>query len=313
MEFKHNRYYELQCETEDATVTVDLTGNTNIVKTSINNVTIRPPITIQFEIERNNLASANTANFKIFNLNSTTRNGLMRDPFDMESLRYIKFSAGYKQFPDSLMATLFEGNVKSGLSSRQGVDWITELDCFFGTQLGQTSATFEAGKTKKDMLEELAKSMPGVKDVVVGDSWTDKLKRAVSLFGNSYQLIKELTANGITIDNGIAQILSDEEVIPGDIQLIKSSSGLLGVPRRSKNFIEFDMMFEPRIKINQLLKLENDVHSSAVTAKERAADEFDGEYKVVGLKHRGTISEAVCEDAITTVSLWYLPKFTRIE
>jgi hypothetical protein len=313
MEFKHTRHYELKVETEDANVITDANGNTRLVGTSINHITITPPITLKFEVERNNLASANTANFKIYNLNAATRNGLMRDPMDMISLRNVNFNAGYRQGTERLMATLFEGNVKSGLSSRQGTEWVTELDCFFGTQLGQVSLTEGPGITKKNLIEKIAGTMPGVKDVVVGNKGLDMLKRAVSVFGNSFQMVKELMANGVTIDNGVLQVLSDDEVIYGDIQLVKASSGLLGVPKRSKNFIEFDMMFEPRIKINQFLKLENDILSSAITSKERLLNNFDGEYKVVGLTHRGTISDAVCEDAITTVSLWYLPNFTRVK
>ncbi len=52
------------------------------------------------------------------------------------------------------------------------------------------------------------------------------------------------------------------------------------------------MIFEPRMFVNQLVALES------------TESYFNGEYAVMGITHRGTISGAICGDAITTLSLW---------
>jgi hypothetical protein len=306
MERKIGRWYQLQIETDDAVIETAPDGSKRIVSTSINHVTITHPTTVEFEVTRNNLASANSASFKIYNLSAETRNRIFRDPFAMEDLRAIQFTAGYKDGTDVLLGMIFNGQMRSAISYRQGTEWITEIEAFdgaFGMANSTISMTVGKGADKIDVIKTLVEAMPGVKGPVSGNI-KETIKRGVTLMGNAGTIIKEMAAGNFSIDNGVAYVLNDNEVIEGDVKIIKSESGLIGVPRRSKNFLEFDMMFEPRLKINQMIKLTSDL-TAAIGAKRVLAPSFNGEYKVIGLTHRGTISGAVCEDAITTVTVLF--------
>jgi hypothetical protein len=61
------------------------------------------------------------------------------------------------------------------------------------------------------------------------------------------------------------------------------------------------MIFEPRFLIGQALALESFTEKN-----------FNGVYKVIGVKHKGVISDSVCGNAITSVTLWHGPALTVI-
>jgi hypothetical protein len=90
--------------------------------------------------------------------------------------------------------------------------------------------------------------------------------------------------------------LRDNEVVLGSIAEISSASGLLGTPVLQETFLTFDILFEPRLFVGQKVRL------NSITAAN-----FNGEYKVVSVKHSGTISEAIGDDARTSVALWAPP------
>lgn len=321
MERKYNRYHMLEIETREAiTVTLpDGSMTIDLPSGNINHVTLEYPITVKFDITRNNLADANHATFEIYNLNEATRNRIFKDPFAGADRRGIQFTAGYQHEEtdpvtgqkkiETLVGRLFNGEMRSALSYRRGTEWVTEIECYdgaFGMANGNVSLSLSLGTEKKDILRKLVELMPGISGPVMKETTGEKLKRGVALMGNCLQLVKELANGQFCIDDGKAYILKDNECINGEIQVINTASGLIGSPKRAKNFIELDMMFEPRLKVNQWVRLESPNISAVLGGRSEAAKLRQGEYKVVGLKHRGTISGAVCEDAITTVTLQLL-------
>lgn len=317
MDYKWGRYYSLQIETQDEEVvevgdTVKATGNL-----AINNVTITSPITLKFDITRHNLADANHASFEIYNLSEATRNKIFKDPWAGADKRAIQLTAGYQREgeKDAIIGMIFNGEMRSALSFRRGTEWITEIEAFngaFAVANGTVAESFAAGTPVGDIMRKLVASMPGVKSLVASEN-ESKIKRAATLAGNAAQLLQEIINGKFTIDGDTAFVLQEFECINGDIQVINSESGLIGAPRRAKNFIELDMFFEPRLKVNQWVRLESKNISAAVGGVPQAAKTMQGEYKVVGITHRGTISDAVCEDLITTVSLQLLPTKDVVE
>lgn len=321
MQRKYNRYHMLEIETRDAiTVTLpDGSMTINLPSGNINHVTLEYPLTVKFDISRNNLADANTATFEVYNLNEATRNRIFKDPFAGADRRGIQFTAGYQHDEtdpvtgvkkiETLVGRLFNGEMRSALSYRRGTEWITEIECYdgaFGMANGNVSLSISLGTEKKDILKKLIELMPGISGPVMNETSGEKVKRGVALMGNCLQMVKDLADGQFCIDDGKAYILKDNECINGEIQVINTASGLIGSPKRAKNFIELDMMFEPRLKVNQWVRLESPNISAALGGLSEAAKRRQGEYKIVGLKHRGTISGAVCEDVTTTVTLQLL-------
>ena len=260
---------------------------------------IKSPFSVDFEIVRNILADANTANFTIYNLSKDNRGKIFKDVYTPQIRRQIEFFAGYSEKPTDLLPRCFRGEIKRAYSQRSGSDFKTIIECFDGSVSSNSqvvSETTPAGTTNLALLTKLTSSMQGVDTVTVGRSTdlANVAKRATSIFGNIIDVVKQLSNDKFYIDSGNAYVLDDSEVVNGELRLIDSNNGIIGTPRRGELYTEIDMIFEPRIKPSQLLEL-----------KTITEDRFNGVYKVTSIVHRGTISATVGGSCITTLTLQY--------
>lgn len=256
-------------------------------------VTLTPPLTLDVDIIRNTLTSANTCSVRLFNLSEKNRNQIKKDAFDYGLRMQIKIKAGY----GNNMPIIFQGNISQAWSSREGVDYVTEIQCFDGG-LAFTNAVssiqFPAGTSYKDGIIALIDQLkvfevqPGVIGTISG-SYT----RGASFSGSTVDLINSMANGNFFIDNGKANVLSDSEYIDGDTPFITAASGLLGTPIRQNTFLTFDMVFEPRLFIGQRIRLGSQTNKN-----------FNGYYKVLSVHHRGRISEGAGGSITTNVGLW---------
>jgi hypothetical protein len=129
----------------------------------------------------------------------------------------------------------------------------------------------------------------------IGDFGGGSLRGKV-LFGNTAELLKNESNNKFFIDNEKVYVLNNNECIAGSITLITAESGLLESPKRSETQLVFKILFEPRLKVGQLIQLNSLIN-----------DIFNGIYKIIGFTHTGTISEANGGRCETEVSLWLGP------
>lgn len=250
------------------------------------------PLTVEFDVRRNSMSSANTANFRIYNLAERTRNLIYFDRYNITEFRAIQFRAGYETFTP----LIFNGTVRQAYSFREGVNMVTDVECYdggFQMVNGFTSQTIGIGTTATEVIRSLASTLPGLTAEPIVGTFNAINKRGEVLFGNTWQIISQKSAGLAAIDNGQVKALQNNEVITGEIVEINSDTGLLGSPKRSDALIEFDMLFEPRLTIGQYVDLKSTTNRI-----------FNGRYKVMGIHHRGTISRAIAGDAKTTVSLW---------
>lgn len=251
-------------------------------------ITIQPPFSVEFDILRNTLSSANTSTFRIYNLSELNRNKIRKNVWNYSDLRKISFRAGY----EDNIPLIFSGNILRAWSARQGVNFITHIEAFdggFAFANSKGDISFNKDTPQGSIFQSLINSLPGVSRGVIG-KYETVTTRGSTYSGNAADLLRELSGGGFFIDNGIANVLGDNECLRGEIELINSDSGLLGTPILEETLLTFDILFEPRLKIGQKIKLDS------MTGKN-----FNGDYKVVSLKHKGIISDSVCGDAITSV------------
>ena len=93
------------------------------------------------------------------------------------------------------------------------------------------------------------------------------------------------------IDNEKVNVLGNSEYIqtPTGAFPVNYATGLLGTPVLEQYIVRFDMIFEPRLNVGETVLLDSITDNN-----------YNGLYKIIGVKHRGMISESVCGDAITT-------------
>lgn len=259
------------------------------------NLTIELPYSCEFMIRRQNLASAQTATFKILNLAEKSRDLIYKDAFNLTQLRNIQFRAGY---PDIGTPLLFNGTVYTAYSEKPspGEDFITTIECYDGGYAmanGISQFSVGSGATFKEILMSLNKDLPGIADKPIIGDFATKTRRGSVFLGNTWNYIVQLTQGLANIDNGQLKVLKPNEVINGEIPVINSDTGLKGSPKRSQSSIELSMLFEPRLTVGQLVDLESETNTI-----------FNGVYKVTGFTHTGLISPSVAGQRQTDVTLW---------
>jgi hypothetical protein len=291
---KFNRIYSLRVEVDNGVNTSPLRSQFLANK----NIEITLPYSVEFSISRRTLTSAQTGTFRIYNLGPEQRNAIQKDFFQFTQLRSIQFFAGYDSPNGKFMPKVFDGTVVTAYSYRVGRDWITEIDAFDGgwqmATANGVSITLAPGTTASQVVSQLAALLPKMSGSAIVGNFPYANKRGEVLFGNVWDLLIQKSNGLVTIDNGQVKALQLNEVILGSLPLISPESGLLGSPKRTPSTLEFDMIFEPRLTVSQVVRLEN-----------FSNPKYNRNWKVIGFEHRGTISPSVAGQCLTSVRLWF--------
>ena len=164
-----------------------------------------------------------------------------------------------------------------------GNNIITEVDAMdggFDTRSAQTSRTVQKGTTMRDVIKGLIGDFDNLSEGTVTEDDTE-LRRPVVLDGNTFHLLRKYSNDKVFVDLEEVNVLNDNDVVVGVLPTITSDTGLLGTPKREDAYLSVETLFRPEIIMGQLL----DIRSQVNTA-------YDGQYKVIGLTHSGTISDA---------------------
>lgn len=289
---KINRKYKL---------TFELTDQVSGIAKAIE---ISDPLTVEFDITRNTASTLNSATFKIYNLNETNRNLIFRNKTSINNIlgrrNKVIFQAGYEnsQNKNSELPKIFVGDLLEAYSSRDGTNIITFInaqDGGFGAYNSTVSTTLAAGETQFNLVDYLMSSISGVTKGVIGET-TGTAKTPTVLNGNVFYLLTNNYRDEVFIDLEVINKLGVNEYIKstgGQVQLIDSESGLLGTPLRQGTDLVVEMLFEPSIKVGQLVEINSKINPI-----------FNGQFKVNGVKHTGIISGAVNGEAKTTLQLF---------
>ncbi len=284
-------------------------------------ITIAPPFTLEFDITRTQLTSANVCQIKIYNLSAHNRNLLRFDFSNTGLVREVVLRAGY----GTNLPQIFSGNITQAWSERIGTNYITTIECFDGGnafvngRVVNGAGPWPVGTPYLTILQALISDLPGVGLGVISPNYYQDASgkpytttREITYYGDAAPLLGELTSGGFYIDNGKAYILGNNQAFEGTITLINASTGLLGTPIREQLMLSFDMIFEPRLLIGQQINLQSTTvgftggqNSNSVGTNTNLQTEINGIYKVTSIKHRGIISPVVSGDAITTVGMFF--------
>lgn len=271
-------------------------GYSLYVKTRDTEITVEFPFTIEFDIERSNMPSANFAKIRVYNLSARNRNLLLHDQYDLslEGAMWVTLQAGYGAGP--LWPVVFSGNATRAWSVREGTNFITTIECMDGGLAyynAVSNVAIQSGTAQSDIIKTFIKDLApyGISQGAISN-FTGTVSRGQSYSGNTADLLRQLTNQNWFIDNGKANALIPGDVISSTVLTINAQSGLLGTPVKEQQMLYFDMLFEPRLAVGTQVNLQS---STAAV--------YNGFHEVISIHHRGVISEAVCGDAITSVGL----------
>lgn len=275
---KFNRNYELLIQ-----------SNSNSNKY----ISIKYPLTLDFSIKKNTLASANTASYTVYNLSDDVVSDIHKDQYEYDLQKNIILRAGY----GDALTEISNTDAISVYTSKQKNNIITKLECYDGGHAfvnAKTNLKFNKGTAKKKIVYDILETLkPSNINVGAVGSIDGVLKKGNSYSGSSTDILNEITGGGFFIDNRKSFILKDDEYrTDNNAFIINSASGLIGSPVKENTFIKIEILFEPNIVIGQ----EVIVDSSTTTI-------YNASYKVISLSHAGTISGGVNREVITTLGL----------
>lgn len=254
-------------------------------------IVIQSPLTIKFNVQRMPFAGRCTASIDIYNLNPDTRKRLFLDWYDFENIRQVELEAGYEGDKFDL---IYRGRIRICTTKHVNTDNITHIDAISGLGVldSMLHTSLAEGETLLDAAGRIIYEMPGVQPGTVSLPFFT-FKRPVALIGNALSVLKTYTKDNVAIDLDKVIVIDDNEVIDGDVRVIDDESGLLGLPERQQTSLVVNCVFEPRIKVGQGLEI-----------RSRIAPEFDGQYKVWGVSHTGTIGATQGGQCVTSITLW---------
>lgn len=241
-------------------------------------IVIGLPLTCQFWIKRNQMSSLNYMSLDIYNLSKENRDRIFQDRFTTFD-RTVTFEGGY-----DILSLVFSGFIFEAGSARDGTNIITRIEARsgeFDVVTTQTYQTIGKGKTVGDIIDFLMGQFPTLEKGGRSE-FPEKLLRPVTLFGNTWDLLKEYTDDNVFIDNNRIYALRDNDAREGDLAVINEKTGILETPRRDDGFLSVTTLFEPRILVRQSVALESSIMPV-----------YNGNYFVLGIMHQGIISEAV--------------------
>lgn len=250
-------------------------------------IKIAYPLTVEFNITKNTEAQTNTANFRIYNLNPTTRSNIFQERANVGIKKIISFYAGYDQEIE-----VFKGYIQEAYSETSGTDIITNIEAWdIGLTNNYISVTFKAGTTFKEAYKYVASQIKDIEIAEIGEL-EGIFKVPATFAGHPLEILNKITNFHTFIDNGKLKTLQNNECIDVPVYITTGDSGLLGTPQRRGGQIVINTLFQPNIAIGQLYEI-----------KSRTANEFDGTFKVCGYSHSGTISGAVAGSRTTQINL----------
>lgn len=272
-------------------------------------ITVTQPVTIEFDITRNNLTSMNVCQIRLYNLAPERRNQLRFNGFNQGLYKTISLRAGYSTSGGSTTASnvastlntslpaIFTGNISQASSVREGQDFITQIESFdggFGFVNGDVNVSYPAGTPRQFVIEDLMSKIPNVTFGAAG-IFPDVLMKKETYTGNPCQILYEMTGGAFFIDHERAYALKSSDFAPkasGPI-IINADTGLLNTPMLEQSTITFEMIFEPTLDVGGLIILESLTYPEA-----------NGSYILNSVKHRGTISGAVSGNLTTTAQFY---------
>ena len=292
---------------------VDGAGNRH----GTNVITIPKDLKIEFIVNRQGWSTTQTATFRIYNLSDADRDRIYKDAFDYTLFHAIQFWAGY----DTFMPMIFNGTVLSAYSTREGNNDITCIEAQdggflmtngFASGWGVPNQAIPAGTSATQVIKYLSTTLPKTTGpAIVGNFPTVNMRDEV-LFGNTWGLILQKSGGLATVDNGQVKVLNPNEAVsiptPDSeasqrvptasglvtVPLIDAATGLLNAPRRSGRLVEWDMLFEPRMTLFQIIALKSTVNPL-----------FSGVYRVVGFRHQGVVAPTESGPYQTTASFLF--------
>ncbi len=216
----------------------------------------------QFAIRRGDLQTPNTADIRVYNVSDQTADRIRQLQPQPEFTRVV-VQGGY----DGNFGVLFDGEIKQVRRGRESstdtyID-ITAADGDSAYNFAISAVSLAAGSTPKDHISAVLQGMAefGISGgYMPSDMPGNPLPRGKVCYGMTKDELRKIAKNTQTawsIQNGKLTMIPESSYIEGDIPVITSATGMIGLPEQTQNGIRVKVLLNPNIKIGQAIKLDN--------------------------------------------------------
>ncbi|CAG9268989.1 hypothetical protein WK39_03105 [Burkholderia cepacia] len=212
---------------------------------------------VRFYVQRGDRETPNSARIRVYNLSGKTANTLV----NLEFTRVV-LQAGY----EGNFGIIFDGSIVQARRGRESptdtyVD-ITAADGDAAYLFAHVNLTLAAGSTAIDHFNACAGAMVkyGVRVGYVPDLPHRPLPRGKVMSGPARSYLREFARTTDTlwsIQSGKLQVVPRTSVMPGEVQVINSRTGMIGLPQQTIDGINVTALLNPRIQISCVIQLNN--------------------------------------------------------
>ncbi|MEX3859630.1 hypothetical protein AB3X94_37200 [Paraburkholderia sp. BR10923] len=240
---------------------------------------------MSFDVRKTIDKNPNPAKVMVYNLTREHMSALLEKRWTVMSL-----SVGYEA-----LRLIFAGDIVRANVSRDGMDFITELECGDGNTAyssARVNMVMPAGTTDAEAAVALTSTMPGVTRGPMAVTRTLASARPRVYSGNTRDHLSNLArANGAdwSIQDGELTMLPASAVTADEGPLISQDTGMVGMPQQSDDGLEVRCLCNPELHIGGLVRVQS------------ILPHYSGDFKIVGLQHAGDSMEGDWLSTITCV------------
>jgi hypothetical protein len=234
----------------------------------------------KFGVRHSDQNPTTTATVRIYNLKKETETKIQNE------FTRIVINAGY--YPPAASGVIFDGTVKVVRRGRESnVDSYMDIIAATGDipyTFGVVNATLAPGSSLADQAAAATKAMDaarGPNDPSIALKTSSPLPavtfpRGAVMFGMANFALSDVcqtTGSTWFFDkDGNVQVLPLTGYMPGEVVIINSATGLVGIPELTVNGVEFTCLLNPKLRIGSLVKIDNKtVNINATLITDRSA------------------------------------------
>ncbi|MGD1324983.1 phage protein [Pandoraea pnomenusa] len=251
-----------------------------------------------FVVKRGDFQTPNSARIRVYNMNPDTMARVQKE------FTRVVLQAGY----EGNFGLIFDGTVvqtRRGRTSQVDTHLdITAADGDAAYNFAYVSTTLAAGSTAQDHFNVAAQAMAkhGVGVGYTAGLQSNPLPRGKVMFGMARDFMRGVaraTQTTWSIQDGKIVVVPETSYMPGEIPVINSDTGLIGLPVQTQNGINFRVLLNPNIKIGTLVQLDNKAVQQfeySLSVQQQAQNQrtalesklqTDGFYYVMWAEHQG--------------------------
>lgn len=285
----------------------------------------------RFVIKRGDIQTPNTADIRVYNVSDQTADRI-RQMLPRPEFSRVLIQGGY----DGNFGILFHGQIKQVRRGRESqtdtyID-ITAADGDSAYNFAVSTFSLAAGDTApKTQIDHILK---GMAEYSIGKGYSpdlpaNSLPRGKAFYGMSRDEMRKIARNlGVSwsIQDGKLQMVPETAYMEGEIPVITSATGMVGLPEQTQNGIKVRVLLNPNIKIGQAIKLDNESiqgyrfglgvtqTGTNLMTETTAKTNSDGLYYVMIAEHMGDTrgqewySDLMCLAIDASVPNEYVPK-----